>query len=48
MKSLHLGIPPPFIGLIEMSSQYIKLLNVLGISFTTVAYLDKMSELYES
>ena len=24
MKSLHLGILPPFIGLVEMSSQYIR------------------------
>jgi hypothetical protein len=24
MKCLHLGIPPPFIGLIEMRSQYIR------------------------
>ena len=32
MKSLHLGIPPPFIGLIEMSSQYIRTVLIKEIT----------------
>jgi len=38
MNSLHLGIPPPFIGLIEMSSQYIKtmLIYTYRIYFKTL------------